>query len=107
MVGHSLGAHVAGFAGRAVQDLTGGLQIARITGLDPAGPLYSEFWVGEDNRLNNDDAELVVAIHTDGGLAGYINPIGDIDFYPNGGVQPQPGCSITIIAAGKIEMVFY
>lgn len=100
VVGHSLGAHVAGFAGRAVQNLTGGLKIARITGLDAAGPLFSEFWVGEDNRLNSEDADLVVAIHTDGGIAGILQAIGTIDFYVNGGTQPQPGCAVSIIPAG-------
>lgn len=90
LVGHSLGAHVAGFAGKAVQN-TVGANVGRITGLDPAGPLYR--LASAENRLASTDADLVVALHTDGGVAGYYSPIGDIDFYANGGFPQQPGCS--------------
>lgn len=90
LVGHSLGAHVAGFAGKAVQTATG-RNVGRITGLDPAGPLYR--LAGAGDRLAKTDADLVVALHTDGGVAGYWSPIGDIDFYANGGFPQQPGCS--------------
>lgn len=96
VTGQSLGAHVAGFAGRTVQNLTGGLKVPKITAMDAAGPLYSEFWVEEDDRLNPEDAELVVAIHTDGGEAGLLQPYGTIDFYVNGGIPPQPGCPVLI-----------
>lgn len=91
VIGHSLGAHVAGFAGKRVQNLTG-LRIPRITGLDPAGPLFDGFWVSQEERLHEDDAEVVVALHTDSGAAGFEDSIGTIDFYPNGGNPPQPGC---------------
>ena len=39
LVGHSLGAHVVGFLGKKVQDLGLG-KVARVTGLDPAKPLF-------------------------------------------------------------------
>ena len=39
LVGHSLGAHVVGFLGKKVQDLGLG-KVARLTGLDPAKPLF-------------------------------------------------------------------
>lgn len=38
IVGFSLGAHVAGFAGKSLRP---GLQVPRITGLDPAFPDFS------------------------------------------------------------------
>ena len=39
LVGHSLGAHVVGFLGKEVQVLGLG-KVARVTGLDPAKPLF-------------------------------------------------------------------
>ena len=45
-IGHSLGAHVCGFAGKIVK-------FKRITGLDPAGPQFSE----TKDRLDMSDAE--------------------------------------------------
>ena len=60
LVGHSLGAHVCGFAGKSFTND----KIGHITGLDPAGP---GFWVS-DKRLNSSDAMLVVVIHTSSGI---------------------------------------
>lgn len=67
------------------------MNLGRITGLDPAGPLYR--LAGADDRLASTDADLVVALHTDGGVAGYWRAIGDVDFYANGGFPQQPGCT--------------
>lgn len=39
------------------------------------------------------DAEFVDVIHSCAGILGFKNPIGHIDFYPNGGGAPQPGCA--------------
>lgn len=93
ITGHSLGAQVAGFAGKTVQDLTG-LKIGRITGLDPASLLFEGSTLTEENRLMKEDAELVVIVHTDGGILGYADPAGHIDFFPNGGTASQPGCMV-------------
>ncbi|CAK1544567.1 unnamed protein product [Leptosia nina] len=83
MVGHSLGAHVVGNAGRAVSG-----KVARITGMDPAGPQFG----GNPAALNGADARYVECIHTDGGVLGIYDPICQSNFYPNGGKHPQPGC---------------
>jgi hypothetical protein len=89
IIGHSLGAHAAGYAGSRIKP-----QISRITGLDPAGP-YFEF-TDPKVRLDPTDAKFVDIIHTDGqshlqlGL-GLLQPIGHVDFYPNGGKE-QPSC---------------
>lgn len=83
--GHSLGAHVAGFAGKNVK--LG--KINTIIGLDPAMPLFR--YNNPDTRLSDSDAEYVETIHTNGGWLGFYQPIGQIAFYPNGG-KLQPGC---------------
>lgn len=69
--------------------LTGQL-VGRITGLDPAGPGFNN--KAADQRLSEDDAVYVEAIHTDGNLLGYGEPLGDVDYFPNGGIATQPGC---------------
>ncbi|XP_039757387.1 phospholipase A1 VesT1.02-like, partial [Pararge aegeria] len=88
LVGHSLGAHIAGIAGTKVKDKTG-TRIARITGLDPAGPCFSNIDIGA--RLDSTDAEYVDVIHTNAGMLGLQEPVGHKDFYPNNGMS-QPGC---------------
>ncbi|XP_076462116.1 pancreatic lipase-related protein 2-like [Babylonia areolata] len=89
LVGHSLGAHTSGYAGR---DLEG--QLYRITALDPAGPLFDKFSPTLD--LDSTDARFVDVIHSNAkplnsGGAGLYRQIGHIDFYINGG-KTQPGC---------------
>ncbi|CAG9759298.1 unnamed protein product [Ceutorhynchus assimilis] len=84
LIGHSLGAHICGFAGRYVDGL-----VSSITGLDPAGPLY--YKALPNNRLNVNDAQYVEVIHTDAMFLGTNFHIGDIDYWPNGGLS-QPGC---------------
>ncbi|XP_052124200.1 lipase member H-B isoform X2 [Frankliniella occidentalis] len=87
LIGHSLGAHAMGFAGR-----TAGLgKHGRITALDPAGPL---FWNDPAVRLDKSDAGFVDVIHTCAPVLGYWDPIGHVDFYPNGGTWVQPGCGL-------------
>lgn len=69
-----------------------GRKVTRITALDPAGPLFDNIFVSEDDRLSKDDADLVVVLHTDAGKFGFGSSCGHIDIYPNGGRAPQPGC---------------
>ncbi|XP_012937117.1 pancreatic lipase-related protein 2 [Aplysia californica] len=89
IIGHSLGAHVAGYAGARTPGL------GRISALDPAQPNFSGF--GPEVCLDKSDANLVDVIHTDAlpydTVRGYgmIHSVGHIDFYPNGG-HHQPGC---------------
>uniref|UniRef100_A0A8D0H521 Lipase domain-containing protein n=1 Tax=Sphenodon punctatus TaxID=8508 RepID=A0A8D0H521_SPHPU len=88
MIGVSLGAHIAGFVGKMYNG-----KLGRITGLDPAGPLFSG--KPPDERLAHTDAQFVDVIHTDIDGLGYRKPLGNIDFYPNEGTD-QPGCPKTI-----------
>ncbi|XP_013135871.1 PREDICTED: pancreatic lipase-related protein 2-like [Papilio polytes] len=90
-VGHSLGAQSAGVAGASLKS---GL-VARITGLDPALPLFDKLPLKQ--RLDSSDAEFVDIIHTDSGIFGFPGPIGHADFYPNGGKSPQPGCNLEVV----------
>jgi len=76
LVGHSLGAHIAGHVGK---NLRRG-RIHTIIGLDPAGPLFDAN--NPNTRLDANDAEYVEIIHTDTRSLGIAFPIGDADFYP-------------------------
>uniref|UniRef100_T1L3D9 Lipase domain-containing protein n=2 Tax=Tetranychus urticae TaxID=32264 RepID=T1L3D9_TETUR len=94
LIGHSLGAHIAGFAGNALKKK--GLIIGRITGLDPAGPLFK--YDDGTRRLDRFDAAYVENLHTGigdfiGNGYGFAKPLGDIDFFINGGFA-QPDCSL-------------
>ncbi|KAJ8718519.1 hypothetical protein PYW08_002756 [Mythimna loreyi] len=86
LIGFSLGAHLVGNAGRELRG-----RVARVTALDPAGPL----WDVNPDRVNFSDGIYVEAIHTDGGYTvgglGIGSDVGSADFYVNGGVS-QPGC---------------
>uniref|UniRef100_W8CDP0 Pancreatic triacylglycerol lipase n=1 Tax=Ceratitis capitata TaxID=7213 RepID=W8CDP0_CERCA len=92
VIGHSLGAHVAGYAGKGTK---AGLLHA-IVGLDPALPLIS--WKKPNKRLSANDAQYVESIQTNGGQLGFLKPIGKGAFYPNGG-KSQPGCGWDLTGA--------
>ncbi|KAK0166179.1 hypothetical protein PV328_004621 [Microctonus aethiopoides] len=88
IIGHSLGGHVAGFAGKYNSGLVG-----RITGLDIAGITYEIPRLKDpEDRLDKMDAVFVDVIHTSAGIIGITAPVGHADFYPNKGTIPQPEC---------------
>ncbi|XP_040217465.1 pancreatic lipase-related protein 2-like isoform X2 [Rana temporaria] len=106
IIGHSLGAHAAGEAGKNHPG------IGRITGLDPAQPYFQDTPI--EVRLDPSDAKLVDAIHTDdaptlinvdlGGF-GMSQTVGHLDFFPNGG-QHMPGCKKTeILKVGSLDQI--
>lgn len=67
-----------------------GKKLSRITGLDPALPLFK--YDDPANRLDRSDAKFVDVLHTSGGWLGFLKPLGHADFFPNEGIAPQPGC---------------
>ncbi|XP_043801526.1 lipase member H-like [Apis laboriosa] len=85
LIGHSLGAQLAARIGRKTN-----FKIPRITALDPAGPLYYIL----DFHISSSDAKFVDVIHTDMGFYGLAVKVGHVDFFPNYGYRPQPGCKI-------------
>jgi len=90
LIGQSMGAHVMGIAGLQYK-LTNFLKpLARITGTEPAGPLYQQ--MDKAGRLDASDAAFVDVVHTDEGGNGYDGPCGTVDFVVNGGKAPQPAC---------------
>ncbi|KAI4455784.1 lipase [Holotrichia oblita] len=106
LIGLSLGAQMAGVTGQNVKSG----RISRITGLDPAGPLFTKW--PKSLKLDRSDAEFVDVIHTDAGIFGYPRSIGHVDFWPNAGIAPQPGCRVSevkkrnpdaIIETGKYD----
>lgn len=119
LIGFSLGAHVMGYAGSFSHHRVGRItgtphhtfthtrkEINRdglydyiwrelcflFIGLDPAAPGF-ELLYGPTEHLDKSDADFVDIIHTSAGLLGFLAPIGHLDFYPNGGIASQPGCS--------------
>ncbi|CAF1041590.1 unnamed protein product [Rotaria sp. Silwood1] len=98
-IGHSLGAHTCSLASNIIDN-----QMARISGLDPAGPLFE----GKDVlvRLDKNDAKFVDVIHTNTDIAfgvglGSSQSSGHVDFYANGG-QHQPGCPSVLSLLGNV-----
>lgn len=86
LIGHSLGAHIAGYTGQRIKN------IGRITGLDPARLYFEE--TDPRVRLDPTDALYVDVIHTDTSYdlgLGLGQRVGHADYYVNGG-EDQPEC---------------
>ncbi|XP_001984376.2 lipase member H isoform X1 [Drosophila grimshawi] len=100
IIGHSLGAHIAGRIGNYFNGSLG-----RVTGLDPALPLFTPR--SGDGLLPN-AARFVDVIHTDYPLFGDLTPRGTVDFYANFGHAPQPGCEeVDLLVASKLILEAY
>lgn len=83
LIGHSLGANIAGYAGKPLNASTG-----QITGLAPSGIYFDG--LPKEIKLHKSDALFVDVIHIDSRSESEFGletsePIGHIDFYPNGG----------------------
>ena len=88
-IGHSLGGQACGLSGKHLI-ATGGdkLKYDRISGMDPAGPLFCEDipypfdykYIDPKARIGPTDAHFVDVIHTDGG-ARYLQFIPQVNFF--------------------------
>ncbi|XP_066904565.1 pancreatic lipase-related protein 3 isoform X2 [Halyomorpha halys] len=85
IVGNSMGAHLAALVARNLGS------VRRLTGLDPAGPLF-KWKIIRNSEICKNDATFVDIIHTAMSRFGMRGKCGDVDFYPNGGLCFQPGC---------------
>ncbi|KAJ8726857.1 hypothetical protein PYW08_015254 [Mythimna loreyi] len=82
LVGGSLGSHIASYASDTYRQLTG-RRPARLTGLDPAGPCFRT--LPPASRLHAEAADHVDVLHTNIDGFGIADPLGQVDFYVNGG----------------------
>lgn len=111
MIGHSLGAHIVGIAGKHLRTILN-ITVAIIFGLDPARPGFD--LTQRDRYIHRGDGDLVYIIHTGMGGYGLSERIGDVDVYPNGG-RDQPGCRPTAVVqtiqalflGGKLGLEFF
>lgn len=111
LMGHSLGGHVIGNAGRTFQKERPGDIISRLTALDPAGPRWVNGPMARaipelyQNRLRHTDGAFVDVIHTNaayrpclvcaGPRFGDLHQLGHADFYVGKGhyvAGIQPSC---------------
>ncbi|KAL0267541.1 UNVERIFIED_CONTAM: hypothetical protein PYX00_009786 [Menopon gallinae] len=103
VIGFSLGGQVSGQLSRFLKSGT----LKRITGLDPALPLFIGNALG---KLDASDAEFVDVIHTDAGRKGKLERSGHVDFYPNGGYS-QIGCidteNFTLSGCNHVRAAYY
>ncbi|XP_011699621.1 PREDICTED: phospholipase A1-like, partial [Wasmannia auropunctata] len=86
-MGHSLGAHIAGFAGKSFQKLRYGI-FPLLFGSDPAAPILFALKSCE-NRFCKSDAERTIVIHVS--ILGIQKSLGHLDLWPNNGIN-QPAC---------------
>lgn len=96
IVGVGLGGHIAGIAARKIGN------VPHIVALDPS--LHG--WTHNPDILSADAAGVVEVIHTTGGILGYDYPLGDLDFYPNGG-SFQNGCGTDVSCSHIYSYAFY
>ncbi|KAJ2947738.1 hypothetical protein O0L34_g9513 [Tuta absoluta] len=97
IVGHGLGGHIAGIAARKVDG-----DIPHIVAIDPS----FVGWTHHPDILNPDDAGVVEVLHATAGSLGYDYPLGDLDFYPNGGLN-QNGCGADTSCSHTYAYAFY
>ncbi|RWS01172.1 epithelial chloride channel protein-like protein, partial [Dinothrombium tinctorium] len=87
LVGHGMGAHIAGMTARIFK-IHSKRVIKAITGLDPVGRVFNDH---KSLSLQCTDSRVVSVIHTNTAVYGSKHKICENDLYPNGG-ERQPDC---------------
>lgn len=100
LIGHSLGAHVAGIASKYLQK--DGIFLRRIVALDPAGVAFESKNCSE--KLCKTDAREVLAIKTSA-LYGMENISAHIVVIMNGG-SSQPGCITQVCSHSRATVIY-
>lgn len=91
LLGHSLGAQIAGSTGRYFKQFTDGSLLPRVTGVDPANPCFYE---GKSiPGLKAGDAQYVDIIHSNPTELGTAGQTGDADFFVEGLKPNKKGCT--------------
>lgn len=98
-IGHSLGSQMLGFVGTKFTELTNE-KIWRVTGIDPAGPCFSNSFI--DNQIRSGVGQYVEVYHCNAGGLGTTAVLADTDFFFNKKGVKQPPCHEGIIP-GKGE----
>ncbi|KAL4704439.1 hypothetical protein ACJJTC_014371 [Scirpophaga incertulas] len=93
-IGHSLGSQILGRTGEIFINNTGH-KIWRITGLDPAGPCFSNSFI--QNQIRSGIAEYVEVYHCNAGALGTSSVLADIDFFVNKKGRTQPNCGTPLV----------
>ncbi|XP_063534316.1 lipase member H-like [Cydia strobilella] len=88
-IGHSLGSQILGNAGYEFNMLTKE-KVWRITGIDPAGPCFSNSFIEE--QIRSGLSEYVEVYHCNAGGLGTTSVLADADFFLNKGYK-QPDCN--------------
>ncbi|CAH0723127.1 unnamed protein product, partial [Brenthis ino] len=94
-IGHSLGGQILGYAGTTYFNTTGE-KVSRITGIDPAGPCFSNAFIQE--QLRSGVANFVEVYHCNAGNLGTTSVLGDADFFFNDG-KIQPHCDANFFSS--------
>jgi len=101
-MGHSLGAHISGFAAKILQQLDYSKNMIRkiplLIGTDPAAPLFELRTC--KNRFCKTDAERVISLHTS--ILGIQQSLAHLDLWFNNGLS-QPACGNYFILNLKIN----
>lgn len=95
-IGHSLGSQMLGHTGSRYTEVTNE-KIWRITGLDPAGPCFSNSLI--ENQIRSGVGQYVEVYHCNAGGLGTTSVLADIDFFFNKKGNKQPSCHEGLIPA--------
>jgi len=80
-IGHSLGSHLCGFFAKRLKELNSNLNVEKIIGMDPAGPIFQDKKQASHLKLTKEDALQVEIHHLSTKRYGFKKPLGFDIFY--------------------------